>query len=340
MIDIMDKQNYWGFRINWRNSEAHQFLCNEINEGRLRQGWGYNESQDLRKDPTDKGARANMPILQKVRKGDYLLIPHVPSYPYVTIVRAAQDFSEGYQYQIDPDREDFGHIFPIEKESIKKFARGNMNVHADIRSSLRNPMRFWCMSRYGEKIQHIIGLSEDELVKPSYYDELALDNLKEAISLTLDEEALQKTIRDLFEKNFQSSEWEFALRAALNLVFPNYIVERVGGREEKKHGCDLAILIPGVEKNRGYVIGIQIKDYRNQVSNEVIDQIMKADTYNWNQDDTEYKLIDKYLIIIDAEPQKNQQLISDAKGKEIRVLFRDDVIKILTRAAKIQMANI
>jgi hypothetical protein len=122
-------------------------------------------------------------------------------------------------------------------------------------------------------------------------------------------------------------------------VFPNYIVERVGGKEEKKHGCDLAVFIPGIEKNRGYVIGIQVKDYQNQVSNDVIDQIEKADVYNWDQDDTEYKLIDKYLIIIDAEPKKNQKLISDAKSNGIRVLFRDDVLELLSRAAKIHLAN-
>lgn len=334
----MSTPNYWGFRTNWRDPEAHQFFLKELQQGRLRQGWGYDESHNLRKNPTDKGARANLPILRNVKKGDYLLIPHVPSYPYVTIVQASQDFSEGYKFQIDPDKKDYGHIFPIEK-TVKKFTRGNVHVHADIRNSLRNPMRFWCMSRYGEKIKDIIGLPEEELVKPSYYDELALDNLKEAINLTLDEDILQNNIRDLFEKNFQSAEWEFALRAALNLVFPNYIVERVGGKEEKKHGCDLAIFIPGIEKNRGYVIGIQVKDYQNQVSNEVIDQIEKADVYNWDQDDTEYKLIDKYLIIIDAEPKKNQKLISDAKSNGIRVLFRDDVLELLSLAAKIHLAN-
>ena len=334
----MNASNYWGFRINWRNAKAFEFLKKEIENGRLRQGWGFDESQDLRKDPKDKGAMANKPILQNVKKGDYLLIPHVPLYPYVTIVQAAQDFSDGYQFQIDPEQKDYGHIFPIEKTN-KKFVRGNVNVHADIRNSLRNPMRFWRMTRYGEKIQNIIGLSEEELVKPTYYDELALDNLHEAINLTLNEDVLQKNIHDLFEKNFQSAEWEFALRAALNLVFPNYVVERVGGKEEKKHGCDLSIFIPGVELNRGYVIGIQVKDYQNQVSDDVIEQIMKADVYNWDQDDTEYKLIDKYLILIDSEPQKNQKLIYEAKNKGIRVLFRNDVIKLLTRAAKIQMAN-
>lgn len=334
----MDSPNYWGFRINWRNKNAFKFLNDEIKEGRLRQGWGFDESQDLRKNPKDKGSRANKPILQKVRKGDFLLIPHVPSYPYVTIVQAAQDFSKGYQFQIDPEQKDYGHIFPIEKTNVK-FARGNVNVHADIRNSLRNPMRFWRMTQYGEKIQNILGLSEEELVKPAYYDDLALDNLREAINLTLNEDVLQKNIRELFEKNFQSAEWEFALRAAFNILFPNYIVERVGGKEEKNHGCDLAVFIPGLEKNRGYVIGIQVKDYQNQVSNEIIEQIMRANIYNWDKKDTEYELIDKYLIIIDAEPQKNQKLISDAKGKDIHVLFRDDVLKLLMRAAKIQMAN-
>lgn len=334
----MSTPNYWGFRTNWRDPKAHQFLYEELKKGNLRQGWGGNETQNLRSNPTDRGARANLPIYNRVKKGDYLLIPHMPSYPYVTIVQASQDFSEGYQFQIDPERKDYGHIFPIEK-TIKVFARGNVNVHADIRNSLRNPMRFWCMSRYGEYIQKLINTKDNALSSTSRYEDLALDNMKEAIRNTLNEDALRNNLRELFEQSFQSSEWEFAIRKALELILPHCYVKRVGGKLEKDHGCDLAVFMPSIERDLTYVIGIQIKDYKDVVNPHVIEQINKADDY-WTEDNENgCALIDKYLIIIDSTEDKNVELEVKAQDSQVRILYRDDVLELLSRAAKIQMAN-
>ena len=40
----MGKKNYWGYRID---KSKISFFKNELNEGRLRQGWGWDEAQDL-----------------------------------------------------------------------------------------------------------------------------------------------------------------------------------------------------------------------------------------------------------------------------------------------------
>lgn len=333
----MSTPNFWGFRINWRNEKAFEFLKKEIQENRLRQGWGFDERQELPHPTLDQGERANLPIYQKVKKGDYLLIPHVPSYPYVTIVQASEDFDTGYKFDIDAELKDYGHIFPV--ETVKTFARGNQLVHPDIRSSLRNPMRFWCMSRYGTYIQQLIQADKDDLLSYAQIESRASDNLQEAIYRTLDEAQLQENVRVLFEQSFQSSEWEYALRYALDILFPNYIVERIGGKSEKEHGCDLAVFIPGIIPEKGYVIGIQIKDYKNRISESVIKQIEKAEDYDWNQKNAEYKLIDKYLIIIDTDAEKNANLNNAAVESGVHVLYRNDVLRLLSRAAKVKMAK-
>lgn len=69
-------KNFWGYRIDTNNID---FFRNELEEKRLRQGWGYNEGQDLRKLTVNQGAKGNLPILQKVKKGDILLIPRLPT---------------------------------------------------------------------------------------------------------------------------------------------------------------------------------------------------------------------------------------------------------------------
>ena len=240
------KPNFWGFRINWRKEEALNFLKLEINEGRLRQGWGWCEEQKLPNPTLNKGEQGNLPIYRNVKKGDYLFIPHVPSYPYVTIVRARQDFNgEGYEFRVDPVLKDYGHIFHVEK--VMQFARGNSNVHADIRTSLRNPLRFWSMNQYRQKIQELLSKDEKLLQSPSQHEELVLDNLREAMRCSLNEDKLRKYLNELFEHSFQSAEWEFAMRKALELIFPRCRVNRVGGKQEKRHGCDLAIFMPTIQ---------------------------------------------------------------------------------------------
>lgn len=70
----------YGYRIDNRYIP---YFEQELEQGRLRQGWGYNEGQDLRKKTDDwrlsydEGATGNLAMLD-VKKGDLLLIPHLP----------------------------------------------------------------------------------------------------------------------------------------------------------------------------------------------------------------------------------------------------------------------
>ena len=50
-------RNYWGYRIC---TEYIDFFAKELNLGRLHQGWGYHEGQDLRNMTYDGGASKNL----------------------------------------------------------------------------------------------------------------------------------------------------------------------------------------------------------------------------------------------------------------------------------------
>jgi hypothetical protein len=73
----MSKKNYWCYRVDTSNIK---YFTSELNEGRLRQGWGWDEAQDLRNFRLDEGAGRNRPMFNKVKKGDILLIPQLPGY--------------------------------------------------------------------------------------------------------------------------------------------------------------------------------------------------------------------------------------------------------------------
>ena len=63
----MKNRNYWCYRIDTNNIK---FFVDELNQGRLRQGWGWDEKQDLRNFKMDEGAGRNRPMINNVKKGD------------------------------------------------------------------------------------------------------------------------------------------------------------------------------------------------------------------------------------------------------------------------------
>lgn len=145
------KRNYWGYRICKASSP---FFSKELDEGRLRQGWGYDLGQDLRNLTVDDGARNNLKMYNEVKKGDLLLIPHLPSWEEISIAEAKEDWAVGYCYDIPKDQGDFGHIFPA--HLIKVVNRYSLEVPDRIRLSLCCPRRFWTMNDYADDIEDIL----------------------------------------------------------------------------------------------------------------------------------------------------------------------------------------
>src|SRR5574344_2550418 len=88
-------KNYWGYRID---TNCIDYFRQELQEGRLRQGWGWNKKQDLRNMKMDEGAGRNLSIFNKVKKGDILLVPRCPTWDEVGIVEATEDFDKGYYF--------------------------------------------------------------------------------------------------------------------------------------------------------------------------------------------------------------------------------------------------
>ena len=105
-------KNYWCFRID---TNRQKFFKEEIFKGRLRQGWGWDEAQDLRNLKMDEGAGRNKPIFNDVKKGDILLVPQLPTWGKVIVVEATEDFNIGYQLKI---LQDFGILIIMLMMSI------------------------------------------------------------------------------------------------------------------------------------------------------------------------------------------------------------------------------
>ncbi|MBU4444970.1 hypothetical protein KJ656_07800 [bacterium] len=325
----MANKNYWCYRID---KNRIKFFWDELKNGRLRQGWGWDKRQDLRKFEMDEGAGRNRPIFKKVKKGDILLIPRLPDWGQVAIVEATEDWSKGYEFNIDKKLGDYGHIFPA--KYIKRFTRNNENVTGNLRSTLKNPSRFWSINHYSEDVEILLSVSDSELVEkqdiPSRLSSLVVDVFNEVF----DDQKFTNKLYDKFTEQFTREEWEFALVNGLKELFPFYQIEHVGGKKEKKHGTDILIKLPSLLSDYEYAIAIQVKDYEGVVGKDVIDQINKADDY-WESENL--KLIDKWVIITRAS--KNVNMVLASNDSNVKIVFAGELKELLSKIAKSLIRN-
>jgi hypothetical protein len=316
-------RRYWGYRIDTNNTS---FFRSELEQQRLRQGWGYDEGQDLRVLTVDKGAKRNLSILKKVKKGDILLVPRLPNRKEVAIVEALEDFKDGYRFEIDSKLGDYGHIFPA--KMLKSFDRNNQNVSGQIRATIKNISRFWSIDHCAADIEILLNASDSDLKSKESFAASFSNAVDFSFTSAFDSQKFEDELYASACQKFSNEEWEYALVAGLKTYFPEpCVVERTGGITEAQHGTDILIRLPsllGVQ----YLIAVQVKDYVGVVSNSPIKQICKADTYaNWNSETS--KVIEKILILTKATEEANTELLKSAASAGVRVIFADELKKLL-----------
>jgi hypothetical protein len=315
----MAKKNYWCYRID---NNYPEFFWKELVDGRLRQGWGYHKGQDLNNFKKDEGAGRNRPMLN-VKAGDVLLIPHLPDWDDIAIVEATENWNEGYKFEIDKDKGDYGHIFPA--HYVKKFTRGNEHVTGNIRSTLKNPSRFWNINHYGKDVEKLLKTVVTDLSKTQDYESRLEASIENVFNKTFNTKDFSENLYKKLNEQFTREEWEFALVYGLKSIFPFYSIERVGGGSESEHGTDILIKIPGIILDLEYAIAIQVKDYEGFVADDVIRQINKADKY-WNNDNI--KLVEKIVIVTRADKDNNLHLLGNKSN--VKFIFAKELKELLS----------
>ena len=323
------EKNYWGYRIDVKNQD---FFFKELEQGRLRQGWGYDKNQEL-PDTKDSGAKKNLSMYKNVKKGDILLIPRLPDWGSVAIAEAVEDWNDkekGYRFEIDDEKKDFGHIFPA--RYIGCFNRHGKDVSGNIQSTLKARNRFWNISRLSEDIEKIMGNLEGNRESTS-----VIENIKNIVSEQVKSyfnlKGFSEKVIDEYNRKFTASQWEEVIKNILEKIYPGYEIERIGGSKEEKHGTDILVTISGLSNLEKYNIAMQVKNYNDVISDNNIDniikQINKAEKYVWENNG---KLIDKILVITSAKEEENPKLIEECKNKEIRVIFSEELEKLILRS--------
>ena len=119
----------------FRTADGVGWLHRELTKGRLRQGWGV-QGLALTRDgkPVGKAhweekhreagwgdpSRLRFAILSRmleIGSGDIVVIPKVPQWNQFSIARVSGD----YRFEISHEHEDFGHILPVDPNSVRTF---------------------------------------------------------------------------------------------------------------------------------------------------------------------------------------------------------------------------
>jgi len=127
----------------------------ELHDGRLRQGWGYQDDQDLNEIQKKWDAGEELSSAQGeasrhwrmgngpasegyMQKGDWVLLPNMPENSRFTICEVTGDYS----FSRDA-HDDYGHIRPVNVLTPEGVVNSHQLVHGDLRRSLRCRSRMW-----------------------------------------------------------------------------------------------------------------------------------------------------------------------------------------------------
>lgn len=315
---------YWCFRIDtWQSPDFYDDQLKK--HGRLRQGWGWSDDQDLRKivEPVPKDQKPNLKMFNDVRKGDIILVPRIPEWRFVTIARAMEDWNVGYRFEIDDKLGDFGHCFPAEYDT--HFDRHDDDVRGDLRTTLRCRSRFWNANHCKDSIEQLLGRPPNELTSPQPKNARFNDTVRSVLGDN--RKQIEDDLLKALSGQFQSDEWEEALKTGLEALFPTYKAEVTGGRGEEKHGTDILLTMPGLLEDYG--IAIQVKDWQGKAGNikSAIDQIEKADEA-WK----EFRIVDKIIILTEAN-ELPPEAEAEVNKKGITILYSEDLKQLLRKMA-------
>jgi hypothetical protein len=158
-------RRYWVLRTDRANRSR---LWSEVTQGRLRQGWGEVDDQDLRQlqavarsggvwTETQRAAIRNRRMLSSepnsIQVGDLIIVPHMPAESRISVVRAVGP----YAYGEAAGWPEYRHILPVELLSDP----GGIDLNSPaisrrLRASLGNQHRMWNIDPVGPDVERLV----------------------------------------------------------------------------------------------------------------------------------------------------------------------------------------
>lgn len=351
-------RRYWAMRTS-RYTEGHRKVVRAelIENGILRQGWGYQPDQDLRivaqlvskeawgeiNEPQKQAWRHWRVLLdqapQKFRQdamklGDIVLVPNIPSDGAFTLCQIAG----AYDYQIPESADANGDLRHMLKVEVLTGTSGVSNsselVSSGLHRSLRAQGRLWSLSPHADAIEKILVAARDPLQEGKLRGITPIDLADEVVGNLFEDPingALGETFKELRQKICNEG-WEHILKAALEPLVNETEVIRTGGPAEE--GRDLVIRYsnpfnPGMP----FLVAVQVKDWTHVAGAGVSKQLKQI--VEDAKSRKEGRLVGIVLAITAAGPSpeldEECRRLEQQSGIPITIFWKEDFARLVMR---------
>ncbi len=234
---------YWVVRSDRGKTE---YVGRELAAGRLRQGWGWLDEQDLheiarvqreRKALTQAQHdtwRGNRRLLESepdgVRIGDLILLPHQPKIGTWSLARVTGPYR--FEHPVEPNTfgfADYGHILPVEVVSARPIHPLEESVSARLRQTMGNHGRMWNIDSLAADVMELAAIAADGGSPPTP----SVDRLPKVLS------AVEAATWEALQKQFHGAEFERPCVLLLEALYGDDKVEHTGGSGER--GADAIV---------------------------------------------------------------------------------------------------
>jgi hypothetical protein len=324
--DGPEVQENWKVRLLDSDDAVTEWVCRELQEGRLRFGWGW-EGSDLREiaELRDRGEPLNehqtlawskgSALVERIREGDLVFTPNIPRNREFAVVRVAGPYS------FEPEGTSCarGHVLPVEVvvPAVQKLSEA---VSGRIVGSAFNQRAITRMTAPGEDIRALLEAHAEglDLSKPSSEMERLADivgDAKEAVAAAL-------------EREFGRKGFEIPVRRLFEALYPPPSGSVEHSQKLDNAGADIVVQVidpVGFERE----IAVQVKHWTGGVTmrdmETALDAIRRAKSFR--------PVVSEGLVftLLESVPQEvadASEALSDELGIAVRVLDRDAVAQL------------
>ena len=299
-------------------------------------GWGYSNKYDLDKgDNPENEYYGKLAFLKKIKQGDIIIYVHYDytkstqdsHYGFCTIMNVTGNYS--FNNEMLGMCEDYGHIIPIDINSIYSFHRNSDSIHPVISKSLKPRGRYQRIYAEDKLVESISNAKNG--IPADYFENEINEGLRaiiKAIQENHPDKTLEKFLKPLLEKIYSEKYKEVSIKVN-------------GSGWKSDHGADLIIkykenfddLDLNVGSNKEHTVVVQAKSFKWSINdNNAIEQCKTA----INKYNAEYAILittadisDEFAEKVDSHNSScimdrnnvNLGLISVIGGEELAKLY-------------------
>jgi hypothetical protein len=164
-------RRYWAMRTSQHRPD---FVWAELKAGRLRQGWGWTDEQDLRRIAERRRAKAELSPAELqawrahrmlatesagMRVGDLVVAQNLPKPGRISVCRVVGPYR--FELPGDPYPHDLGHVLPV-KLLIEDVDRQDGQVSDALRRAISLRPRLYEITPVGGDVEALLGLDEED----------------------------------------------------------------------------------------------------------------------------------------------------------------------------------